>query len=134
MIGLGSYLKEEDNKLNFYLTKSSGFQRLLFRVIRLLLMRPGTDPFFPEHGVGLYSYKETPISINFPSLLITFLTEKIEKIKDWLLDYSLYFNEPDPKAKLKDIKVLEILVDEAKFELIFRIKIETEEEVAEITL
>jgi len=92
-----------------YPEKISGLEKLVQIVVMALLNSPGRSAMYPEQGAGLKDFiGQYNISITDPSEMLGEIAEKIEKIKEEILDNQNSLENDAPSERLADFIALSV--------------------------
>jgi phage baseplate assembly protein W len=92
--------------------KISGKDKLIQIVLLALLTNPGRNVNYPERGSGLPSLIGTNIDPSDPTELLSDVSERIEKIRDEILDAQSTLKNETPSERLRDLILLNVDVGE----------------------
>lgn len=88
--------------------KVSGIDKLIQIVVLALLNDPGRNVFNPDQGSGLPSLIGTNINPADPTEAIAEVTERIEKIKDEILENQNTLENEELTERLADLQVISV--------------------------
>ena len=86
----------------------SGMEKLLQIVILALLNDPGRSAFYPEDGSGMPSLINSNIDPDDPTEILAEVSERVEKIKEEILESQGELENEDPSERLSDLLVLNV--------------------------
>lgn len=86
----------------------TGIDKLIQIVVLALFNDPGRNVFDPGQGSGLLALIGANMNPNDPTEVIALVTERIEKIKEEILENQNSIINEDPTERLSDIQVLSV--------------------------
>lgn len=88
--------------------KISGIDKLIQTVVLAIFNTPGRDVFNPERGSGLPDLIGTNFNPNDPQEATAEVTERIEKIREEIIEDQNALTEESPSELLADLQVLSV--------------------------
>ena len=90
-------------------TKVSGLEKLVQVVVLALINRPGRSAMYPTSGAGMHDFiGQYNMAVNDPSETLGAVMERVEKIKEEILEYQNSLTNEDPSERLKDFTALSV--------------------------
>ena len=86
--------------------RASGFDKLIQIVFLALLNDPGRNVFHPDDGSGFPSMVGSNIDPDDPMETLAEASERVEKIKEEIIEGQSVLENEDPSELLKDLSVL----------------------------
>lgn len=106
--------------------KVSGKDKLVQIVIMALLTDPGRNVNYPERGSGLPSRIGSNINPNDPTEALADASERIEKIRDEIIDAQSTLKNETPSERLQDLILLNVEFGEQIDEEYIKIRVVSE--------
>ena len=90
-------------------TKITGLEKLVQVVVLALLNRPGRSAMYPNTGAGMLDFiGQYNMAVNDPSETLGAVMERVEKIKEEILEFQNALTNEDPSERLKDFTALSV--------------------------
>lgn len=130
MDDLKVYTVDPDGRIKLALpmppVKVSGKEKLVQIVVLALLNDPGRNAFYPEDGSGLPSMIGSNVSVDDPTETLAEVSEKVDKIKDEILDAQTGLSNEEPSELLRDLIVLNVETGVNIDEVLLKLRIVSE--------
>jgi hypothetical protein len=104
----------------------SGKNKLIQIVILALLNDPGRDVNYPERGSGLPSLIGSNIDFNDPTEVLADVSERIEKIRDEIIDAQSTLKNETPSERLQDLILINVDVGDNIDDVMVKIRVVSE--------
>ncbi len=106
--------------------KVAGVDKLIQIVVLAILNDPGRNAFYPEQGSGIPSLIGTNINPNDPTEALADVSERIEKIRDEILENQNGLENEELTERLSDLQVLSVETGVQIDEVIVKLKLTSE--------
>lgn len=106
--------------------KVSGLEKLVQIVLMGIYNNPGRSAMHPEQGSGIASLINSNISVEDPMEVLAAISERIEKIKDEILENQGELENEDPSERLRDLIVRNVETGVNIDEVIVKFKVVSE--------
>lgn len=106
--------------------KVSGKDKLIQIVLLALLTNPGRNVNYPERGSGLPSLIGSNIDPNDPTEVLSDVSERIEKIRDEIIDAQSALINETPSERLQDLVLVNVDIGDSIDEVMVKLRVVSE--------